>query len=205
MNTTEAWNEILERIQERGEPFTDANGKENLELINIKITINDVKDYKKPLHKMMQQTEFIYPSMEQMEKLVLEKKGLTTNFANRMLDYEGMNQLRDFVIPLLKKDPKTRRAVMTTYNPLIDSTIDSKTVISMMNFFFRIKENKVHLSIFIRSMDCFLGFPANMVQATIIQEEVAKSLKLSPGSITFFVGSAHIYSDYQEIMKKMMK
>lgn len=203
MTCVDEWLGIIETITAKGESFIDNTGRSCVELLNTKIVFQNPQDFNKPMEKMIRQMEFIYPSIDQLQNLVLSKKGLKTNFSRRMLDYEGLNQLYDFIIPLLRKDPQTRRAVMSTYNPLKDSSLDDKTVISMMTFFFRIINKKLFITVFIRSLDCFLGLPANLVQAGTIQKEVAEKLKLEIGSITFFAGSAHIYEEYFKMINKV--
>jgi len=203
VNCQESWIKILEKIETKGDNFIDSSGKEYLELLNQKISISDVSDYKKPIETMMRKMDFIYPMIDQLENVVLTNKGLKTNFASRMLDFNGKDQLSDYIIPLLKKDRESRRAVMVTYDPEKDSIVDSKTTISLINFFFRIKNNKLYTSVFIRSLDCFVGLPANIVQIATVQQKVCEELKLLPGSITLFAGSAHLYKDNLKLINKV--
>tara|TARA_R110000782_G_scaffold257953_1_gene347470 strand:+ start:99 stop:734 length:636 start_codon:yes stop_codon:yes gene_type:complete len=56
---------------------------------------------------------------------------------------------------------------------------------------FQISEDKLHITVFQRSADSNLGLPSDIFQAYLISQKIDITL----GSITFFIGNAHIYDN----------
>jgi len=61
--------------------------------------------------------------------------------------------------------------------------------LSLMQF--QISEGRLHVTIFQRSADSNLGLPSDIFQAYLISQKIDITL----GSITFFIGNAHIYDN----------
>jgi thymidylate synthase len=111
------------------------------------------------------------------------------------------NQVDDFIIPLLKKDPNSRRAVVVLYSPVADSRVNKKETPSLISIFIKIIEKKLTLTIVIRSNDMFIGWPANIYQVYLLQKYVGEKLGIETGSITTISHSAHIFTEYDEEIK----
>jgi len=97
----------------------------------------------------------------------------------------------------LNKDPETRHALMSFWNPNFDNrknvTIDRPCNVTQH---FLIRDGKLDLSIFCRSNDVHLGlFNANVVQFSVILEAMAMLLGISVGIQTHFIDSLHYYLD----------
>lgn len=56
---------------------------------------------------------------------------------------------------------------------------------------FQISEGRLHVTVFQRSADSNLGLPSDIFQAYLISQKIDIIL----GSITFFIGNAHIYDN----------
>ena len=76
-------------------------------------------------------------------------------------------------------------------------------MISILSFYFKINNNKLNMIVMMRSLDCFLGLPANFVHAGSIQEYVAKQLNIDVGNLSFLVANAHLYKDHESLIKKI--
>ena len=61
--------------------------------------------------------------------------------------------------------------------------------LSLMQF--QISEERLHVTVFQRSADSNLGLPSDIFQAYLISQKIDITL----GSITFFIGNAHIYDN----------
>lgn len=97
----------------------------------------------------------------------------------------------------LSKDPETRHALMTFWNPNFDNiganTIDRPCNVSQH---FLIRDGKLDLTIFCRSNDINLGlFNANIVQFSVILETMAMLLDIPIGKQIHFIDSLHYYID----------
>jgi len=104
----------------------------------------------------------------------------------------------------LKADPGTRQAVIVILNPGIDFMVKTKDVPcnDLLQFF--IRDNKLHMSCYVRSNDLFWGFPYDIWHWTMLQELYASILGVGLGEYHHFVGSLHIYNKDFEQMNKCL-
>lgn len=118
------------------------------------------------------------------------------------LDKFHMDQIK-WVIDLLQKDPTTRRAVITIWNPEFD-TKDSKDIPCNDLLMFKIRDNKLHLTIANRSNDLHWGLCTNVFQFSFVLELMAEILGVEVGRQVHNSQSLHIYSSnpITEVMGK---
>ena len=98
-----------------------------------------------------------------------------------------------------------RRGVATLFDPGVDSSLKNTEIPSMIVFDFKIRDQKLHVTCFIRSSDIFIGWPANIYQISVIQEYVASKHKVPVGQITTIATSAHIHIDHLPEIEKVIK
>ena len=121
-------------------------------------------------------------------------------------DYRGfvfspLDQLYD-VYTKISKDLDTRQAVAVIFNPFFDNseytTNGGKDIPCNMILSFKVRDNKLDLSLFNRSNDIHWGlFGANLVQFSTIQEAMANWLGLDVGTYYHITDSLHVYlEDY---------
>jgi len=205
----EAWKKSLKYIQEYGADFKDRDNRVCREVLNMIVTVeNPGEDFEKPID-VMQDFEWIYPTKEELSSIILNKEESALyefSYGPRIFDYQrNKDQINDFVIPLLKKDQSTRRAVVSLYNPSTDSNILSKNIPSIMFMHFKIKDNMLNLTCFIRSNDFFIGWPGNIYQIFVLQRYVSEKLDLKIGTLTTISCSAHVFHEHFEIVDKILK
>jgi len=102
------------------------------------------------------------------------------------------------IFELLKKSESTRRAVISIYskNDLVGD--DSRDIPCTCTLQFFIRQNRLHLTSYMRSNDAALGLVHDIFSFTLLQELMfAKLLLVNPqlqlGEYTHIVGSLHIY------------
>jgi len=206
----EAWHEALSIIREKGEKYKDSNGREFKELNNVMITIERTNQgIFEPILYLSRSDKWVYPDLAEVANVVLHPEAVSAynySYAKRLFSsVDKKNQIDDYVIPLLQKDPVSRRAVATLFDPGVDSSIKNKDIPSMIVFDFKIREQHLNVTCFIRSSDVFIGWPANVYQISVIQEYVAGKLKIPIGKITTVAASAHIHSDHATEIDKLLK
>ena len=122
--------------------------------------------------------------------------------------YNPVDQMMDAYTKLVE-DPDTRQAIMTITNPHFDNadyTIHKKGKDIGCNLVitFKIRENKLHMTVFNRSNDVHWGlWGANLCQFTTIQEVMVSWLRangtefenLEVGTYTQVTDSLHVYLD----------
>lgn len=209
-STLEAWKATLKLILDKGTEIIDKDNRSSKEILNIIIKINNPgQDITKPIEIMKGLKKWIYPELDELEDVFFKKESSFVHYYTygaRIFNYANTkNQVDDFIIPLLKKDPNTRRAVVVLYHPVVDSKIGIKEIPSLTSIFFKIIDNKLILSTVIRSNDMFIGWPANIYQFYLLQKYVAEKLDLETGSITTISHSAHVFEEYNEEMESVLR
>lgn len=112
------------------------------------------------------------------------------------------NQI-DNVSDLLNHKRGSRRAVIQ----LLDSRdIDSnqKEIPCTSTLQFHIRENKMHMSVTMRSNDAYIGLPHDVFCFTMLHEMLARRLKIELGIYIHHVGSMHIYDYHKERAKRYL-
>lgn len=105
------------------------------------------------------------------------------------------NQL-DNAIYELKRDPHSRRAMVTLWNPEEDSGYTGKDMPCNVAVTFKIRSGRLHMTVFNRSNDVIWGaYGANAVQFSFLQEYVAAALHVPIGVYTQISDSFHIYPE----------
>lgn len=124
--------------------------------------------------------------------------GITVNSNYGYCIYEkfGFDQW-NYIKELLKKDKNSRQAVIHIKEPkntLVHPTKDLNCTVSLQ---FLIREmdgeDKLFMTVYMRSNDLWLGFPFDIFQFTCMQIRMAMELNVGIGSYTHIAGSLHLY------------
>ncbi len=207
-NATDAWRKAVNLILDKGVLFKDQQGRDCKELLNLTISIQDVRHgVANPISRLQHFSEWSYPSEEEIERAIFSKTNLGAElYGPRMFNFGlRLNQIDDYIIPMLKNSPNTRRGIVAVYNPLDDSREGNSMAPSLIYLWFRIKDNKLHVTGHLRSNDIFVGWPANVYQLHVLQKYVAKAVSCELGSITTISNSAHVFPEYLDKIKKALK
>ena len=207
--TMDAWKAALTHIMERGEDFNDHDSRVCREILNLTLAIESPeRDFEKPID-YMQNFKFVYPTKEELASIILSKDASAVyefSYGPRIFNFMGQkDQINDFIIPVLKKYPLSRRAVICLFNPLTDMDVFSKNIPSLMFVHFKIKDKKLDATFFIRSNDFFIGWPGNIYQLHTLQKYVANQLNMPAGSLTTISSSAHIFHEHFEMIKEVIR
>ena len=100
------------------------------------------------------------------------------------------------LVAMLKQDPNTRRAVISMWDPYADFNADGKDFPCNLNIAFRIRNDKLTMTVFNRSNDIIWGaYGANAVHMSILQEYIASALDLCVGEYTQVSNDYHAYTE----------
>jgi thymidylate synthase len=153
--------------------------------------------------------KWIYPTKEELSSIMFKDKPAPIyeyTYGGRIFSFtETINQVDEFILPLLTRDPYSRRAVISIYDPQTDSSVLNKNTPGMLFIQLLIRNNKLHLFATIRSNDVFFGFPANSYQLFSLQEHLAKKLNTQLGSLTITSTSAHIFLEDLSLMQEIIQ
>ncbi len=107
-----------------------------------------------------------------------------------------------YVFNELIKNPNSRRAIFTAWIP---SELEKMCLPPChITYQLLIRDNKLHISMYQRSADTFLGLPFNLASCGFMCIIFAKYLNLEPGSVTISIGDAHIYKEHTEAIQTQM-
>ena len=141
-------------------------------------------------------------------KLVIAVGPAFSNFAEDNGLFHGAYGLRTKdqygpIIDRLKKDPDTRQAVVTIWNPELDLLADKRDYPCTILHQFRIRDNKLNMSVYMRSNDVWLGAAYDFFQFTRVQIAIASVLGIQPGTYAHHVGSLHIYEQHYGVAEDL--
>lgn len=122
----------------------------------------------------------------------LSDDGETVNsaYGYRISQKFGFNQW-DYCYDKLRKDPNSRQAVIHIKDADNTPTKDTPCTVCLQ---FLLRDNKLGLTVYMRSNDIWLGFPYDVFSFTCLQIMMANELGVDVGEYTHIAGSLHLYS-----------
>ncbi len=114
----------------------------------------------------------------------------------------GIDQFKN-LIETLKKDPHSRRLLMTDFNPaMVDEGVLYPCHSLILQFY--VDGNKLSVKMYQRSADLFLGLPFNIASTTLLLYIVAKLVSLEPDMVHIALGDCHIYEQHIDMVKEQL-
>ncbi len=195
----EAWKAAMRRILSQGRRFVDDDGKACREVRNLVVTVEKPSSTVDGVRAMRVVQKWRYPSEKELANIMLHKEAAGIYdylYGQRIFAYDGtLNQIDEYVVPLLQQRPETRRAVVSLLNPPRDLKVEKKNVLGMSLLQFRIIEKRLIVNAVIRTSGFFTGWPANVFQVAKLQEHVARKLQVPAGPLTTISLAAHVHEE----------
>ena len=115
---------------------------------------------------------------------------------------KGVDQLKQ-VIDLIKKEPTSRRIIMSAWNP---SDLDQMvlTPCHVMAQFY-VANNELSCQLYQRSADMGLGVPFNIASYALLTHLIAYCCDLKPGDFVHTIGDCHVYLNHVEQLKLQLQ
>ena len=116
-----------------------------------------------------------------------------------------VDQIKD-VIEQIKKNPTSRRLIVTAWNPAeIDDIVKREGLPPCHTLFqFYVNDGKLSLQLYQRSADSFLGVPFNIASYALLLTMIAQVTGLKPGEFVHTFGDVHIYSNHMKQVKEQL-
>jgi len=117
-------------------------------------------------------------------------------------DEEGpLDQIKK-IIEMLTKDPQTRRAVITMWDPYMDLGTDNSDIPCNTQAYFRVNKGRLEMTLTCRSNDIIWGaYGANAVHFSILHELIAAGAGLPQGPMYQISNNWHIYERHWELLQ----
>ena len=123
---------------------------------------------------------------------------LEAGYGNRLYNYNGVNQIEK-IVKLLKELPDTQQANAVIYNPEYD-LCNPKFVPCITMLKFRIRENKLFMTTYMRAQDLWKGLPYDIFLLISIFNLIANLLNVEMGEYIHYCDTLRIYQDnYDEV------
>jgi thymidylate synthase len=127
--------------------------------------------------------------------------GNAESYATRLYDYgySGRDQIA-WVIERLRRDPLSRSATITTFQPLTDTSYIP--CVSLLDFW--LPGGALELVVYAHSIDFGTKGYGNLVELAAVQRRVASALAAWVGRLVMTVKSAHIYATELDAMAALL-
>lgn len=133
-----------------------------------------------------------FPALEAVDAPVGEEQ----LFRKRTVD-----QISD-LIEMIKTSPNSRRLIVSAWNPADVPDMALPPCHTLWQV--KILGGKLHLQLYQRSADMFLGVPFNIASYALLQVMLAHVTGYEPGDFVHTIGDAHIYSNHMEQVKTQL-
>jgi thymidylate synthase len=180
---SDAWQRGLNLIWRQGEEITDERGTRIREVLSLQIVVTD------PYREM------IPPGYSWNVERLEEYAGQLLSGHNPGFEYTYGQRLRAWALPgtrpldqidqaivRLRASSNTRRATAVTWIAPVDCT--KEEVPCMIVDDFKLRDGRLHLSVFFRSHDFAGAYPANLYGLARLLQYVADAVGAEPGSIS---------------------
>lgn len=110
----------------------------------------------------------------------------------------SVDQIADLV-DAIRATPDSRRLIVSAWNPADVPDMALPPCHTLWQV--RIAGGKLHLQLYQRSADMFLGVPFNIASYSLLLLMLAHVTRYEPGDFVHTIGDAHIYSNHMEQVK----
>lgn len=147
--------------------------------------------------------KFITYYLQQYEEDSEDGKTIYGAYGPRLFNLRGHDQIQN-IVTLLTQKPESRRAVIQLFDAE-DLAAPRKEIPCTCSLQFMIRAGRLNMATVMRSNDAYLGLSHDVFAFTMIQELLARTLKVELGGYTHFVGSLHIYSKHRNAVQKYLQ
>lgn len=118
-------------------------------------------------------------------------------------DSEKGNQLK-YVIDTVKKDPTSRRLIVSAWNPLQLDQMALPPCHVGFELLCYPEQGTMDIIWAQRSCDSFLGVPYDLASYALLLTLICKETGYTPGSVYGMLGSCHIYENHFDVVKEQL-
>ncbi len=115
----------------------------------------------------------------------------------------GIDQLAK-VVKTIKDNPSDRRIIVSAWNPIQKDDMLLPPCHAFFQFNVDTTNNLLHLQLYQRSADIFLGVPFNIASYSTLLIMIAEITGYTPGTFVHTLGDAHIYSNHEEQVSEQL-
>ncbi len=128
-----------------------------------------------------------------------EYKGMDKDYTGK-----GFDQVQ-YVIDEIKNNPNSRRIMLVLWDPNTLSNCSLPPCQMMYYFYVNTKTHEISVNTIIRSADCILGTPFNLINASVLLRAICHCTGYKPGDLHVTTNNTHIYLNHFEAVEKQLK
>lgn len=196
----EAWLGVATRILAAGQPAT-YDGLPMVELAHVvlEIATPDPDDPLIAAHGDPERLAWMRANFRDHARVAA--LGDADSYATRLYDYgrSGRDQIA-WVIERLRREPLSRSATITTFQPLTDTSYIP--CVSLLDFW--LPGGALELVVYAHSIDFGAKGYGNLVELAALQQHVADALAAPVGRLIMNVKSAHVYETERDEMASIL-
>jgi thymidylate synthase len=185
----EAWLAVAERILAAG-TASSYDGRPVTEISHVTLAVAHPDPADEIIARHAEPERLAWMHANFTDHAAVAELGGADSYATRLFDYEhsGRDQVA-WVIDRLRRDPATRSAAITTFQPRTDTSYIP--CVSLLDFW--LPGGAVELVSYAHSIDFGAKGYANLVELAALQHQVARELGYPVGRLLMVVKSAHVY------------
>jgi len=110
-----------------------------------------------------------------------------------------LDQIRDFVVPMLLRNPKTKRAMVTVTDPSLDAIMTDDPIPALLLVQFGLADGRLNVTAYYRAQEMYFFWVVNMFELIDLQDTVCEMMRsrspniiVQPGGITTFAFTGYI-------------
>lgn len=142
--------------------------------------------------------EFILKHAPKLWSKFVEDGELKTAYGYRWRDHFGRDQL-DMAVDQLRNNKTNRQLYISAWDPAADGLGEPNLPKNMpcpVGFSLTVVEDKLNMSVFIRSSDVFVGLPYDVMSYCLTLDAFAAEVNLKPGVAHFTLAHPHVYQPH---------
>ena len=125
------------------------------------------------------------------------------NFGSQTVQRTGYDQVRG-VIKSLKNNPDSRRHIINAWNAYDIEEGEMALPPCHVMYQFYVEGDLLHMKMYQRSADVFLGVPFNIASCGLLLTLIAREVGLTPARLIIDYGDAHIYLNHVEQIQEQI-
>lgn len=195
-----AWVRVAERILEQGTP-SSYDGLPIVELAHVLLDIAQPDPDDEFIAERGDPERLAWMRANFTDHARVTALGDADSYATRLYDYEhtGRDQIA-WVVERLRRDPASRSAAITTFQPLTDTSYIP--CVSLLDFW--LPDGALELVVYAHSIDFGAKGYGNLIELAEVQRRVATQLDMPLGRLLMTVKSAHIYQTEHDYMATIL-
>ena len=187
------WVRILQELEDNGVTtvYTDNVGElaDVKELLNLTAEVQNavLPDATIEKHKVQEEYDWMVRNFTvQGEVPELHHEN---SYASRLYSYMGQKNQVEWLVDRLRKNPSTRSATISMFEPLTDEGYIP--CVSLLDF--QETDGQLNMTAYCRALDFGCKAYVNLVMLHLIQQNIAEKVGVPCGKLVLLVKSAHFY------------